>query len=257
MITSTQNSKVKEIRDLQAHSKARRAQQAFVVEGVRLCEEALEASWGVRYCLYSPDLTGRGMELVNTLNEKGVEAESAAEHVIKAASETKTPQGIVMVLDAASQPLPSAAEFVLVLDQIGDPGNVGSLLRTAAAAGVQAVLASSGSVDLFSPKVIRSGMGAHFRLPVATLPAEEIIETCQGWDVQLWASVMEQGIPFTQAALGQPAALIVGSEAEGVGEELLQAAKKMHIPMPGGSESLNAAAAGAILIYEAVRQRSQ
>ncbi len=203
----------------------------------------------------APSLIRRGQALIAALNQKGIEAEPAAEHVIKAVSETKTPQGIVMVLDANSKPLPAAAEFVLVLDQIGDPGNVGSLLRTAAAAGVQAALVTSGSVDLFSPKVIRSGMGAHFRLPVATLPAAEIIETCRGWGVQLWASVMDQGIPYTKAALDQPAALIVGSEAAGVGEDLLQAAEKLYIPMPGGSESLNAAAAGAILIYEVVRQR--
>ena len=257
MITSTQNKKVKQIRQLQSQAKARKAQQAFVVEGVRLCEEAVAAGWGVRECLYSPDLTGRGAALVAALAEKGIAAELAAEHVIKAVSETKTPQGIVMVLDVQPLPLPDAPGFVLVLDCIRDPGNVGSLLRTSAAAGVEAVLVSAGSADIFSPKVVRSGMGAHFRLPVAVLADEEIIDTCRGWGVQLWASVMDQGAPYTRAALDQPAAIIVGSEAFGVGEELLRVAEKLHIPMPGGSESLNAAAAGAILIYEMVRQRNK
>jgi TrmH family RNA methyltransferase len=255
LITSTQNSKVKQIRQLQTQAKFRRAEHAFVVEGVRLCEEAVAANWGVRFCLHAPDLNPRGQAVLEELEARGIPVEAAATHVIKAISETKTPQGIILVLDADPLPLPVSPEFVLILDRINDPGNLGSLIRTAAAASVEAVLISIGSADIFSPKVVRSGMGAHFRVPMAVKPAAEIIATCQQWGVQLWASVMEQGVKYTNAALNKPAALIVGSEAQGVGEELIRTAEKLHIPMPGGSESLNAAAAGAILIFEAVRQK--
>ncbi|MBN2045083.1 MAG: RNA methyltransferase [Anaerolineales bacterium] len=257
MITSTQNSKVKEIRQLQTRAKARKKHHAFVVEGVRLCEEALAAGMPVRYGLHAPDLSERGMALVAGLAQRGIAIEAAAEYVIQAVSETKTPQGILLVLEADPLPLPEKPSLVLVLDRISDPGNLGSLLRTAAAAGVEAALLSEGCTDIFSPKVVRAGMGAHFRLPAAVLSDEEIIQVCKRWGVQLWASVMGQGVAHTLAALDQPSALIVGSEADGVSGVLLRAAKPLHIPMPGGSESLNAAAAGAILVYEALRQRDE
>lgn len=256
MITSTQNSKVKEIRQLQGRSKARKRQHAFVVEGVRLCEEAVAVGWAVRYGLHASNLSDRGRAVVTALAQNGIVVEPAAEHVIQAASETKTPQGLLLVLEADPLPLPESPGLVLVLDNIRDPGNLGSLLRTAAAGGVEAVLVSEGSADIFSPKVMRSGMGAHFRVPAVVMSGAEIIETCRGWGIQLWASVMGEGIEYTQAALDKPAALIIGSEANGVGENLLRASELMYIPMPGGSESLNAAAAGAILIYEALRQKS-
>jgi TrmH family RNA methyltransferase len=256
LITSTQNSKVKEIRQLQGRAKARKAAHAFVVEGVRLCEEAVSAGWAVRYGLHAPDLNARGQAVVAALAERGVAVEPAAAHVIEAASGTKTPQGILLVLEAEPIPLPDSPGLVLVLDSISDPGNLGSLLRTAVAGGVEAVLISEGSADYFSPKVVRSGMGAHFRLPAAVMTDAEIIDICRQWGVQVWASVMGQGVVYTRAALDKPAALIVGSEADGVSEEFLHASELLHIPMPGDSESLNAAAAGAILLFEAVRQRS-
>jgi TrmH family RNA methyltransferase len=256
LITSTRNNKIKEIRRLQDSSKARQKSQSFVVEGVRLCEEALSAGWKIEFCLYSPELNPRGMAIVQELTSKGIPAEPASDHVIKAASDTKTPQGILMIVTLDPLPLPESPEFILILDQVQNPGNQGTLLRTAAAAGADAVLFSEGSADVFSPKVIRAGMGAHFRLPTAALSNQDIIAYCRLHDLTMWASILEEGIPYTQADLKAPAAIIVGSEAHGIGDTLLQAAQPIYIPMPGGGESLNAAAAGAILTYEVVRQRT-
>ena len=256
MITSTRNSRIKEIKKLQAQVKARREANAFVVEGVRLCEEAVAAGWKTLFCIYSPDLNARGQALVDQLASRNVPTEAAAEHVIKAASDTQSPQGIILVLSMDPLPLPENPDLILILDHVQDPGNQGTLLRTAAAAGADAVLISEGSADVFAPKVIRSGMGAHFRLPVATWTTDQMISFCRQQHLEMWAAVMEGGTPYTQAPLDAPAAVIIGSEAHGVGTELSQAARPIHIPMPGGGESLNAAAAGAILLYEAVRQRS-
>ena len=256
LITSTRNNRIKEIRQLQAQAKARREENAFVVEGVRLCEEAVAAGWKTRLCLYSPDLNERGQALVQELIEQGVPAEAAAEHVIKAASDTQSPQGIILVLSMDPLPMPENPDFILILDHVQDPGNQGTLLRTAAAAGADAVLISEGSADVFAPKVIRAGMGAHFRLPMATWTSDEIISFCRRQRLEMWAAVLNEGTAYTQARLDEPSALIIGSEAHGVGVALSKAARPLHIPMPGGGESLNAAAAGAILLYEAVRQRS-
>ena len=256
MITSTSNARIKGIRKLQESPKARQKAQAFVVEGVRLCEEALAANWQIQFCLYSPDLNPRGMEIVRNLAQRDIPTEQASGHVIKSASDTKTPQGILMVLALNTLPLPEDPEFILILDQIQDPGNQGTLLRTAAAAGADAVLLTEGSADVFAPKVIRSGMGAHFRLPARTMPIAAITAYCREHRLTLWASILDEGVAYTQADLRSPAAIVVGSEAHGVGQDLTNAARLFHIPMPGGGESLNAAAAGAILIYEAVRQRT-
>lgn len=257
MITSTKNEKVKQIKALQGRAKARREAGAFVIEGIRLAEEALAADWQVQLCLYDPALNERGLALVEKLREAGVETLEAAPHVIAAASDTQTPQGILLVLDLAPLPLPESPDFVLVLDQLRDPGNAGTLLRTAAAAGVNAVLFSTGSVDAFSPKVLRSGMGAHFRLPMHTMPAGEIITFCQEHRLRILLAEANKGAPYHAADLKAPLALIVGSEAHGPGEEFHSAADGyLHIPMPGESESLNAAMAASVLLFEAIRQRS-
>lgn len=255
MITSVKNPRVKAVRALQARSKARREEGAFVVEGVRLAEEAVAAGWQPRLCLYTADVHPRGGQLVERLRAAGTEVEEVAEHVMQAASDTQSPQGILLVVSHQRLPLPPQAGFVLVLDQVRDPGNLGTLLRTAWAAGVDAVLLTEGSADPFAPKVVRAGMGAHFHTPVDTLSPEDILEFCRRQQLTLWTATAGEGTVYTQANLVAPAALVIGSEAHGVGEALGQQARPLQIPMPGGAESLNAAVAGAVLLFELVRQR--
>lgn len=255
MITSVKNPRVKAVRALQARSKARREEGAFVVEGVRLAEEAVAAGWQPRLCLYTADVHPRGMALVAQLRTAGVDVEEVAEHVMQAASDTQSPQGILLVVTHHSLPLPPEVNFVLVLDRVQDPGNLGTLLRTGWAAGVDAVLLTEGSADPFAPKVVRAGMGAHFHTPVETRSPQDILEICRGHQVTLWTAAAGEGMVYTQANLSAPTALVIGSEAHGVGEALGQQARPLHIPMPGGAESLNAAVAGAVLLFETVRQR--
>lgn len=255
MITSVKNARIKEIRTLQSSAKRRREADVFVLEGVRLGEEALAAGWRPQFCLYTEGLNERGQKLVEAAQASGAQMEMAAEHVMKSASDTQTPQGVLMVVEHRQLPLPASIDFALVLDQVGDPGNAGTLLRTAAAAGVQAVFFTAGSVDPFSPKVLRGGMGSHFRLPIQTLAMDEIIALCLEGGLKLWAAAAGEGTSCYQADLAAPLALVIGSEASGVRQPLMQAAAGLHIPMPGETESLNAAVAGAVLMFEALRQR--
>jgi TrmH family RNA methyltransferase len=147
-------------------------------------------------------------------------------------------------------------DFLLIADQIRDPGNLGTLLRTGLAGGVDGVLLSPGTVDAFSPKVLRAGMGAHFRLPILNCSWEEIKETTQ--DLTLYAADVSGGATLWEVDLTKPAGLIIGSEAHGPGENAFELADiKIHIPMKQDAESLNASIAGAILIYEVFRQRFQ
>ena len=253
MITSAQNSKLKLARSLMGRPKERQAAGAFVAEGVRLVEEALAAGWPFRTVLYTSALRARGLELVRKLEAQGCEVEQVSEELLNAISETETSQGLLAILECAPLPLPQRLDFVLIPDSLRDPGNLGTLLRTAAAAGVQAVLLPPETADAFAPKVLRAGMGAHFHLPIHALGWEEIRTATRSLTVTL---ADMRGRPCWETDLGRPLALIIGGEAEGASAEARRLAdESISIPMPGRAESLNAGVAGAILLFEVVRQR--
>jgi RNA methyltransferase, TrmH family len=253
MITSSQNSKLKLVRSLLGRPKERREAHAFVAEGIRLVEEAMAAEWPFRFVLIGETVNPRGQELVKKLEGTGIEVEQVPDVLLNSLSETETSQGILAVLDQPLPTIPPSPDFVLIPDSIRDPGNLGTLLRAAAAAGVQAVLMPPETTDAFAPKVVRAGMGAHFRLPILSMTWEEIRTATTGLKVHL---ADMSGNPCWQTDFRSPLALIVGGEAEGAtGEAHSLADTTVSIPMPGKSESLNAGVAGAILLFEVVRQR--
>ena len=254
MITSSQNPKLKLVRTLQGRAKERREANAFVVEGVRLVEEAVKADWQFEFVLFSDGLSERGKELVKTITANQIEVEETSGDLLQNLSETETPQGILAVLPLSNLPIPDSPNFVLIPDQIRDPGNLGTLLRTAAAAGAQAALLPPETTDAFAPKVLRAGMGAHFRLPIHSMTWDEIREYIK--DLQIYLADMN-GRSCWETDLHKPLALIIGSEAEGASEEARKlTAQKIAIPMPGNIESLNAGVAGSVLMFEVLRQRS-
>ncbi|HLE51712.1 MAG TPA: RNA methyltransferase [Anaerolineales bacterium] len=257
MITSVHNSKIQWVRALQSRSKARQDEQVFVVEGVRLCEEALRAGWKARILFHTEDLNARGQAVVDSYHSQAVPIEIVSPHVLHAISDTETPQGILAVIERRALPLPEVLDFVFIPDGVRDPGNLGTMLRTAGAAGVQAVFLPPGTVDPFSPKVVRAGMGIQFSLPVLTLPWKEIRSQLSKAAFHVYLAAAGEGQPYLLADFRGPLALIVGGEAQGAGEQGRQIADRcIFIPMPGGGESLNVAAAAAILLYEVVRQRT-
>jgi TrmH family RNA methyltransferase len=253
MITSTQNPKLKLVRSLLGRSKDRQEAKAFVVEGVRLVEEALAAKWTMKFVIYTSGLSERGRELIKKLEMNKIEVEQVSDLLLNSIFETENPQGILAVLNHSQLPIPQSLDFILIADQIRDPGNLGTLLRTAAAASVQAVLLPPETTDAFAPKVVRAGMGAHFRLPICKLTWEEIRVATNALKIYLADT---QGSPCWKTDFRLPMALIVGGEAEGATEEARSLANLVvSIPMPGKAESLNAGVAGAILLFEVVRQR--
>ena len=180
----------------------------------------------------------------------------ATQHdVIATISDTVTPQGVVAAV-AWPEVEPAGRGVQLVLDAVQDPGNVGTLLRTAEATGISQVICVAGTADVYSPKVVRAAMGAHFRLaiaqdvtwdeaPMLLIPADNV-----------YAAVASAPMPYFAADWRQPSALIVGNEANGVSEAgLALATKQISIPMQGPVESLNAAIAGSVILFEALRQR--
>jgi TrmH family RNA methyltransferase len=259
-ITSTHNPRIQRVRALLNQRSARDEEKAYVVEGVRLCEEAVACGCLPGEVYLSPALSERGRKVADAAKQKGAEIIDVPAHVMEALSATETSQGVLMVLPQESKLLPHDADFVLVLDQIRDPGNMGTILRSAASAGVQAVFLPPGNTDVFAPKVVRSGMGAHFRLSFNFNTWPEIIKYCKeenSSSLHLMLAESGEGISLWKTDMRQPLALVIGGEAEGASPEgRLSIDSFVNIPMPGKFESLNAAVAASILLFEVVRQRS-
>ena len=256
MITSAQNPRIKLVRALQGRAKERREAGAFLAEGVRLVEEAVNTNRPMRFVLFDETLSERGRSQVESLRSRGIDIEEISTSLMKSLSETETPQGILAVLDESPLPIPESLNFVLIPDQIRDPGNLGTLLRTAAAAGVQAVLLPPETTDAFAPKVVRSGMGAHFHLPIHSMTWDDIIQVVKLAGLQVFLADMD-GQSCWETDLRQSLALIVGGEADGASEQARELThQKLSIPMNENIESLNAGVAGSVLMFEVVRQRS-
>lgn len=255
MITSSSNAKLKLVRSLQSRSRQRKSENAFVAEGVRLIEEAADAHWPMEFLLFDETLSDRGLALIERLKENaGLEISQVAPSLMAEISDTETPQGILAVLKHQRLPLPDPSSFILIVDQIRDPGNLGTLLRTAEAAGADGIILTPGTVDAFSPKVVRAGMGAHFRLPIWDQSWDEIRSVVKGLKVFLAES--GTGLAVWRADFIQPLALLIGGEAFGASPQGRSLADQtVAIPMPGRAESLNAAIAAGILIAEVLRQR--
>ena len=252
MITSTQNDRVKYVRSL-SRRRTRRREGRFLVEGTRLVEEVARAGIEPALVLFTEDwaATPDGQRLLARLPAAAEGAWPVSEAVLAACADTETPQGVLAVVPfVENEPGPG---LVLVVDGVRDPGNAGTLLRSAEAAGAGQVLLAPGTVDLYNPKVVRGAMGAHFRLAVAALDWPHIAQRLEGRTV--WLADAAGDVAYDAVDWTAPAALIVGGEAEGAGAQALAVATgRVSIPMAGGAESLNAAMAGTVILFEAARQ---
>jgi TrmH family RNA methyltransferase len=248
MITSLQNDRVKLAYGLQTGAKSRRKTGKIVLEGMRLIRDAVEAGYLPDFVLYDPEAAD-----VSALDVPAEALLDATPEVIRHISATEQPQGVVAVFPMPTPSLPRSPRRVLILDALRDPGNLGTILRTAAAAGVEVVLLAPGCVDPYNDKALRAGMGAHFRVPVIPQSWEKITATCDGLVVYL--ADMSGKIAYNAADWSAGWALIVGSEAHGASEQAAALAhQRVYIPMAAATESLNAAAAAAIILFEAARQ---
>jgi TrmH family RNA methyltransferase len=258
VISSTTNPQLKRLRSLRDSAKDRRSERSVFIEGVRLVAHAVASGADLRLALYAPEqlqTTPEGADLLAALAGRPgcYEATSA---VVAAAADTQHPQGVVAA--AAWPELEPRPGMRLVLDGVQDPGNTGTLLRSAEAAGVGLVICAPGTADPYSPKVVRAAMGAHFSLPLmAGVGWDEIsieLSSCP----LVYAADAEATMPYFAADWKQPVALIIGGEARGLSEEALGwASHRITIPMVGRAESLNAGVAGSVLLFEALRQRTR
>jgi RNA methyltransferase, TrmH family len=255
-LTSTHNPVVKYVRSLE-RAAVRREGGVYVAEGVRLVHEAISTQQMATVTLYDPETLARspeGVSLVKALADWAAESYEVDPHVLKTAAQTEHPSGVVAVLKfPPTPPLENQREasFGVILDTVSDPGNAGTIARTALAAGAKYLASTPNSVDLFAPKVVRAGMGAHFRLPLYSgISWNELRSSLtETTFVAASANAQHSVYHFTWPSC---AALVVGSEAHGLSPEGASSVQaNVRIPMQPGVESLNASIAAGILIYAA------
>ena len=263
-ITSTSNPIIKEIKSLHK-KKYRNEYKKYFVEGIRSVEEAIRYNSKVEYIVYSESLLNLngGSKLYEDILKLDINIIKTTDQVLKTISDTDNPQGIIAVVNMQDSSLEDLVDdnkrFFIVLDRIQDPGNMGTIIRTCDAFNVDGVIISEGSVDLYNPKTIRSTMGSIFHIPI--ILSENILETIDYLrtnNIIIMSTALENSKDVYSVDLNKDIAIIIGNEANGVREELLNVSDaNIKIPMGGKAESLNAAIASSIVIYEANRQRQK
>ncbi len=254
MISSLNNPRVKLARRLQADRRARQREGLFVVEGTRWLAELVHGGHEAAFVLYTSAWaqTGPAGRLLAQLDAP---AYAVTEAVLASVSDTESPPGALAVLPRPVLSWPAPPDLVLILDQLRDPGNLGTILRSAAAAGCDGVVIAPGTVDPYNPKAVRASMGALLRLPVAQLNWAEIAPRVSPLAVFLAAA--DGARIYTTVDWSAPSALIIGGEAAGPSSAAHSLARaRIRIPMRSTTESLNAAVAASVILFEAARQRT-
>lgn len=254
MITSSTNGQIKQIVKLQKSAKARREQGVFVAEGLRLFKEIPKEQIEMAYV--TEEFFKKNTSLLD-----GISYEIVADHVLREASDTKTPQGVLAVVKMVKYTFDDMKKekplCFIVLENLQDPGNLGTIIRTSEGAGISGILMSEDTVDIYNPKVVRSTMGSIFRVPFMILPMKEIFSLLEREYVITYGAHLN-GTDFYMEDYKESCAFFIGNEGNGLTEETMMNMKKaIKIPMYGQVESLNAAIAGTVLMYEAMRQRRQ
>lgn len=241
MITSTQNSHVKRWRKLQTR-KERRKTGTFLVEGFHLIEEAKASNWEIKEVIIR-----EGVDIPSWCEEKLVIFVN--DIVFQHIAQTNTPQGLIAVIGMKQHSNFNGNQVVLI-DRIQDPGNLGTIIRTADAAGFSAVILGKGTVDLYNNKVIRATQGSLFHIPIIQCDLLEEISKLKQSGFTIWATALQGAKMYTEISNSQKTALILGNEGAGIDEDILQAADSIvKIPIYGKAESLNVSIAAGILMY--------
>lgn len=237
--------------------------ESIFVEGYRLCSECLDSGLAIHSAFHTPEPGTQGKWLIEELERRGCPVYETSAEAFEVVSDTVNPQGIIVI---ASRPLAKLETvfsrpdgLIVALDAVQDPGNAGTIVRTAEASGVAGIVALKGTVDLFAPKTLRSAMGSSFRIPIATeVSPDDLVKWCRERSFALVGTTSHNASPYTQFDWTRPAVLVLGNEAGGIRESLLEASTaNVTIPLHPPVESINVSAAAAALLFEAARQRKE
>ncbi len=253
MLTSLQNPLVKQMKKLH-RAKERREQQLFLLEGTHLVEEATSVGIALETVCFTEAWQEKHSALLNRIRAQRIEVVSP--EVVKAIATTVEPDGIVATASRFHIESLSFKDFGLILETIQDPGNLGTIIRTAAAAGLEGLLLSENCVDLDHPKVLRASAGQWFRLPMAVTDLKQAILESQNAGMQVIATIPTAQRTYWEVDFSKPSLIVMGNEGAGLSEELMALADlQVTIPLSPEVESLNVAIATALILYEAKRQR--
>ncbi len=260
MITSTSNIKVKRLVSLKKKKKLRDSEKVFLIEGPRMFREVPKSSLLEIYATRS-FMEKEEESVKEKAASSGIMPEFLSDAVFEYVSDTKTPQGILCVVRQTEKSLGEVTggdnPLLLVLDNIQDPGNLGTILRTAEGAGITGIIMSGDCADVYNPKTIRSTMGSIYRMPfVYVKELTEIIRRLQQEDFCFFAAHLEGSSSYDEVCYRGKSAFLIGNEGNGLKKEVAECADQyIKIPMCGQVESLNAAVAASVLMFEAARQR--
>lgn len=256
-ITSRSNGRIKRIKSLE-QKKNRLQEGVFVIEGIRIIDQAIEAGISLEgiYISSSQAGTDQGETQIEQYREKGIDVTEVADDIFREIQATVNGQGVVAIAPIPKwnpDELFNAGAPVLVLDRIQDPGNLGTMIRTADAAGFGAVICIKGTVDIYNDKVVRSTMGSMFSMPVIYVDEDSLALLLKDHGYELYAADLEAAQPYDQVEYGLRSALVIGNEGSGISERIRNMSHaKVIIPIFGQAESLNAAVAAGILMYHMV-----
>jgi TrmH family RNA methyltransferase len=247
---------VQRLRKLLRRRSARDTERAFVAEGVKVVSEALDAGVAVESAYVAP---GAPDDLVERLLDANTRVHTLEAGVMERIADTVTPQPVAAVVPYVDVGVEAVreAKLVVVCVDLRDPGNAGTVLRTAEASGADGVLFCQGSVDVYNPKTVRASAGSLFHVPVVTgSDPADLMEQLGAWGIRRLGSVAHDGDDYADTDLRSPVAFVLGNEASGLGDKVLAACDgRVTIPMHGHSDSLNVGMAAAVLCFEAARQR--
>lgn len=256
MITSKDNEKIKYTKAL-LKSKNRIKELKFIIEGYRILTLAVDCNADIDYVFINEDFESKqeNSEFLSTLENNKVKVYKTTNKNFKEFIDTENTQGIIGVINFREKSiqcdLDNNHKFVLVLDRIQDPGNMGTIIRTADAAGVDSIIALKGCVDIYNPKVIRSTMGSIFDMNIIQCTQEEAVEKLKKNNFSIVSSYLDTENYYNTLNYKDKVALVIGNEANGINDELISKSDVLvKIPIYGKAESLNAAISSAILMYE-------
>lgn len=262
-LTGKDNKTIKFLASL-ADAKVRRKEKAFLIEGVKMVEEALRDRLGVQKVVAAPSLTQHhGKGVIKLAEKHGVPILWIAERLMDHVSESKTPQPVMAIVEmreaSAEELLSRDARLIVLCHHLQDPGNLGTIIRTVEAAGASGVAVTPHTVDPWNAKAVRGSMGSVLRTAVARVPGErQFLRTCKEQGYQTAALVLNGRETVFEMDLTVPTVVLLGQESSGLlAEELVDIDRRVRIPMAETIDSLNVATSAAVVLYEALRQRMQ
>ena len=268
-ISSENNDLIKKVKSLKL-KKYRELRKEFFVEGARIVKEALMSSAEIKEIIIS-EKASENEDIAETICmaiKLGCDIYTVSETVFKSISETTNPQGILATIKMADYDLEEMIiaksidvckcdKYFVILDEIKDPGNMGTIIRTADAAGFNGVIVSKGCVDVYNPKVLRSTMGSIFHIPInLSQDLSYALKEIKSQNIRVYAAHTKGNLYYYEADMTQSTAIVIGNEAFGISDKTMESADELiSIPITGRAESLNASVAAGILMYEPLRQK--